>query len=63
MRRGHVWTLLRGGSQFRVLVISNDEYNAVPELAVWALSVVRETPHPNNLPVRLTEEDRLAGPF
>lgn len=63
MRRGQVWTLLRGGSQFGVLVISNDEYNAVPELAAWALSVVRETPHPNHLVVRLTDDDPLAGAF
>lgn len=46
MRRGQIWTLLRGGSQHRVLVISNDEYNSVEELAIWALTVVREVPHP-----------------
>ena len=32
-----------------VLVISNEEYNDVEELAVWALAVVREVPHPNRL--------------
>jgi len=46
VRRGQVWTLLRGGGQYRVLVISNDEYNRVDELAVWALAVVRAAPHP-----------------
>lgn len=61
MRRGQIWTLLRGSSQHRVLVISNDEYNSVEELAVCALAVVRDVPHPNHLAVRLTEDDPLAG--
>jgi mRNA-degrading endonuclease toxin of MazEF toxin-antitoxin module len=61
VRRGQIWTLLRGGSQHRVLVISNDEYNDVEELAVWALAVVREVPHPNHLAIRLTESDPLSG--
>ena len=63
VRRGQIWTLLRGGSQHRVLVISNDEYNSVDELAIWALAIVREVPHPNQLAVRLTEADPLAGAF
>jgi mRNA-degrading endonuclease toxin of MazEF toxin-antitoxin module len=44
-------------------VISNDEYNNVEELAIWALTIVREVPQPNQLAVRLTEEDPLAGAF
>lgn len=63
MKRGQIWTLLRGGSQHRVLVISNDEYNSVEELAVWTLTVVRDVPHPNHLAVRLGENDPLAGAF
>jgi mRNA interferase MazF len=63
VRRGQVWTLLRGGSQHRVLVISNDEYNSVEELAIWALTVVREVPLRNQLAIRLTETDPLAGAF
>jgi mRNA interferase MazF len=63
VRRGQIWTLLRGGGQHRVLVISNDEYNAVEELALWALTVVRELPHPNHLVVRLREDDPLSGAF
>jgi mRNA-degrading endonuclease toxin of MazEF toxin-antitoxin module len=63
VRRGQIWTLLRGGSQYRVLVVSNDEYNSVDELAIWALVVVREVPHPNQLAVRLTDADPLAGAF
>jgi mRNA interferase MazF len=63
VRRGQIWTLLRGGSQYRVLVISNDEYNSVEELAAWAITVVRDVPHPNQLAVRLDEADPLAGAF
>ncbi len=63
VRRGQVWSLLRGGGQYRVLIISNDEYNAVQELAVWALVVAREVPHPNQLAVRLGPGDPLVGAF
>ncbi|MDG4790864.1 type II toxin-antitoxin system PemK/MazF family toxin [Micromonospora sp. WMMD1102] len=63
MRRGQIWTLLRGNSQHRVLVISNDEYNSVEELAIWALTVVRDVPHPNHLAVRLGAGDPLAGTY
>jgi mRNA interferase MazF len=63
VRRGQIWTLLRDDSQHRVLVISNDEYNSVEELAVWALAVVRDVPHPNHLAVRLEEHDPLASAF
>lgn len=63
MRRGQIWTLLRGGSQHRVLIISNDEYNSVEELAVWALAVVHDVPHPNHLAVRLGADDPLGGAF
>ncbi|MEU4428322.1 type II toxin-antitoxin system PemK/MazF family toxin [Actinoplanes sp. NPDC024001] len=61
VKRGQVWTLLRGGSQHRVLVISNDEYNMVEELAIWGLTVVREAPHPNHLAIPLTQGDPLSG--
>ena len=63
MRRGQVWTLSRGGSQYRVLIISNDEYNQVEELAIWALVVARDVPHPNHLAVRLSADDPLSGAF
>jgi mRNA-degrading endonuclease toxin of MazEF toxin-antitoxin module len=63
VRRGQVWTLLRGGSQYRVLVISNDEYNGVEELAIWALVVARDVPHPNQLAVQLGPSDPLSAAF
>jgi mRNA interferase MazF len=61
VERGQVWTLLRGSAQHRVLVISNNEFNAVDELAIWALTIVREAPHPNHLAVRLGQGDPLPG--
>jgi mRNA interferase MazF len=63
VRRGQIWTLLRGGSQYRVVVISNDEYNGVDELAIWALVVARDVPHENQLAVRLGPEDPLPGAY
>jgi mRNA-degrading endonuclease toxin of MazEF toxin-antitoxin module len=63
VRRGQIWTLQRGGSQHCVLIVSNDEYNSVEELAVWALTVVRDAPHPNHLAVRLETGDPLHGAF
>jgi mRNA interferase MazF len=61
--RGQIYSLLRGSGQHRVLIISNDEYNAVEELAIWALTVVRDVPHPNHLAVRLGQADPLSGAF
>lgn len=61
--RGQIWTLIRGGRQHRVLVISNDEYNDVGAMALWTMAVVREVPHPNQLAVRLGTEDPLSGAY
>lgn len=46
-----------------MLIVSNDEYNSVEQLAIWALTVARDVPHPNQLAVRLNEADPLAGAF
>lgn len=46
-----------------MLIISNDEYNDVDELAIWALVVARDAPHPNQLAIRLGAEDPLSGAF
>jgi mRNA interferase MazF len=54
---------VRGGSRHRALVISDDEYNDVDELAVWALTVVRDVPHPHQLAVPLVRSDPLSGAF
>ncbi|GIE87713.1 mRNA-degrading endonuclease, toxin component of the MazEF toxin-antitoxin module [Actinoplanes regularis] len=46
-----------------MLVISNDEYNAVEEPAIWALAVVRKVPHRNHLAVRLGPGAPLSGAY
>jgi mRNA interferase MazF len=63
VRRGQIWTVLRGGGQHRVLVVSNDEYNAREELAAWGLGVLRDLPQPNDLVVRLRRGDPLDGAY
>lgn len=52
--------MTRDGDLYHVLIISNDEYNAVPEAAVWALAVVpgaRQTP----LAIHLCTDDLPGG--
>ncbi len=46
-----------------MLIISNDEYNSVDELAIWALVITRDVPHPNQLAVRMSSDDPLSGAF
>lgn len=46
-----------------MLIISNDEYNSVEELAVWALAIVSDVPHPTHLAVQLRDGDPLRGAF
>lgn len=63
VRRGQIWTLLYGGAQRRILIISNDEYNAVAGLPISALVVTRDAPHPAHLAVRLPAGDPLSGAY
>ncbi len=65
MKRGEVWTVVRGGSQHRVLVISADEVNAVDALPIWVLTITRDVPGgvPSPLAVQLVDGDPLAGAF
>lgn len=61
VNRGQVWTLLQGSNQYRVLIISNDEYNYVEDLPVCALAIQRETPPAGHLTVDLQGGDPYAG--
>lgn len=63
VKRGQVWSLSRGGSQHRILIVSNDEFNAIedPDLAVAGLAVVRARVEANPLAVPLVPGDPLAG--
>lgn len=40
-RRGEVWEYVQGSRQYRVLIISNDEYNELPGAVPWALVLGR----------------------
>ncbi|GIF25316.1 mRNA-degrading endonuclease toxin of MazEF toxin-antitoxin module [Actinoplanes tereljensis] len=61
VKRGQVWTWVRGDDRHHVLVISNDEYNAEPGVAVWALILVRGLPQSNPLGVHLCSDDPFGG--
>jgi mRNA-degrading endonuclease toxin of MazEF toxin-antitoxin module len=60
-RRGEIWEYIQGSRQYRVLVISNDEYNELPGAIPWALAVERG---PGAIPgylVALGADDPLPG--
>ena len=61
VRRGQVWTWVNAGVAHRVVIISNDEFNAEPGLAVWALLIVPEVPAPGDLAVHLCDGDAAPG--
>ncbi|WP_203817616.1 type II toxin-antitoxin system PemK/MazF family toxin [Paractinoplanes ferrugineus] len=61
MRRGQVWTWVRGAERHPVLVISNDEYNALPEVPVWALVIVPGLPQSTPFGVHMCSDDPLPG--
>lgn len=43
-RRSQIWEYVLGSRQFRVLIISTDEYNEQPGAYPWALVIEREAP-------------------
>ena len=57
--RGEVWEYIAGSQQYRVLVISNDEWNDQPGVSPWGLFIARTGPQ--TLTVGLTESDPLPG--
>lgn len=59
--RGQVWEYVQGSRQYRVVVVSNDEYNELPGAIPWALVVERDAPAVPGFLVRLTNEDPLPG--
>src|SRR5690242_3387877 len=61
--RGQIWTVLRGSSQYRALVVSNDEYNERGDVPVRARGVVRDLPRQGQLTVRLRGGDPLSGAY
>jgi mRNA interferase MazF len=61
VRRGQVWTWVHNGTAHRVVVISNDEFNAEPGLPVWALLIVPEVPAVGDLAVHTCDGDVEPG--
>ena len=60
-RRGEVWEYVQGSRQYRVVVVSNDEYNELPGAVPWALAIERG---PGAIPgylVGLRTDDPLPG--
>lgn len=39
--RGQIWEHVRGSRQYRVLIVSNDEYNELAGATPWAVTVER----------------------
>jgi mRNA interferase MazF len=60
-QRGQVWEYVQGSRQYRVLIVSNDEYNELDGAIAWALVIEREAPVIPGYLVRLTEDDPLPG--
>lgn len=52
-RRGQIWDYVSGSRRHRVLIISTDDYNALPEARPWALLVVPTVPGPPGYTVAL----------
>jgi mRNA-degrading endonuclease toxin of MazEF toxin-antitoxin module len=59
--RGQIWEHVRGSHQYRVLIISNDAYNELPEATPWALTVERDAPGIPGYVVPLGDHDPLPG--
>ena len=59
--RGQVWEYVQGSRQYRVVIVSNDEYNVLPGAVPWGLVVDRGAPAVPGYLVRLTADDPLPG--
>lgn len=60
-RRGAVWEYVQGSRQYRVLIVSNDEYNELSGAVPWALAVERAATGIPGYLVVLDENDPLPG--
>ena len=59
--RGQVWEYVQGSRQYRVLIISNDEYNELPNAVPWALVIERSAPNVPSYLIGMAEDDPLSG--
>jgi mRNA-degrading endonuclease toxin of MazEF toxin-antitoxin module len=61
VRRGQVWAYVQGSRQYRILIISNDEYNETPGAVPWALVVERGATTIPGYVVELVASDPMPG--
>lgn len=59
--RGQVWEYIAGSQQYRVVIVSGDEYNGTPNAAPWALAIQRQAPSIPGYLIRLSDADPLPG--
>lgn len=59
--RGQICEHVRGSRQYRVLIISNDEYNVLPGANPWAVTVERGSANIPGFAVPLNRDDPLPG--
>lgn len=59
--RGQVWEYVQGSHRYRILVVSNDEYNELPGAIPWALALERDAPAIPGYLVTLNDGDPLPG--
>jgi len=59
--RGQVWEYVQGSRQYRVMIVSNDEYNELAGTVPWALAIEREAPAIPGYLVRMADDDPLPG--
>ena len=59
--RGEVWEYVQGSRQYRVLIVSNDEYNELPGALPWALAIERTATGIPGYLVVLSAADPLPG--
>jgi mRNA-degrading endonuclease toxin of MazEF toxin-antitoxin module len=59
--RGEVWEYVGGSHQYRILIISSDEYNELPEAIPWALVLERDAEGIPGYLIPLSTSDPLPG--
>jgi mRNA-degrading endonuclease toxin of MazEF toxin-antitoxin module len=60
-RRGQVWEYVQGSRQYRILIVSNDEFNELPGAVPWALIIERGAAGIPGYVIELLDKDPLPG--
>jgi mRNA-degrading endonuclease toxin of MazEF toxin-antitoxin module len=62
-QRGQIWEYVQGSRQYRILIISGDEYNEAPGAIPWGLILERSAAGVPGYLVQLGAGDPLPGAF